>query len=114
MQSTPLISKGSKKEKGVKGKERFSEDLNRILGELFDLCLGQNKAKRVREKREADGRFKHKRQELENFVREGMRSPGTAIKVYEKLNRLFNQVAKHRASVQYLVLNSIVEKVDKT
>lgn len=113
MQSTPLSTEDSKEGKSVKGKEGFSEDLNRILEELFNLCLGQNKAKRVQEKREANGRFKLKRQELENLIREGMGSPGTAIKIYEKLNRLLNQILKHRVSVQYLVLNGIVEKIDK-
>jgi len=100
-------------EESRKSQERFSEDLNRTLKELFDLCLDQNRAKRVQEKREANERFGLKKQELENLIREVMDSPGVAIKVYDKLSRLFNQVLKHRASVQYLVLSSIVEKVDK-
>lgn len=109
--TAPSVVKDSKKRRSVKGKEGFSEDLNRILGELFDLCLGQNRAKRVGERREADARFKLKRQELENLVREGMKDTGTALRIYDKLNRLFNQVLKHSPSVQYLVLNGIVEKV---
>jgi len=104
-----------KQEAGRKGEsveERFAGNLNRVLSELFDLCLDQNRAKRVREKREANERYNLKYQELEGLIREVMRSPGTAIKVYEKLGRLFTQVLKHRASVQYLVLNGVVEKID--
>jgi len=112
MQSTPSVLEGSTKGESVKGNGEFLNNLNRILNELFDLCLGQNRAKRVQEKREANERYKLKYQELEGLIRKVMRSPGTAIKVYEKLSRLFTQVVKHRASVQYLVLNSIVEKVD--
>lgn len=113
MNNTPFVVEGSEKRESVKGKERFSEDLNRILSKWFDLCLDWSRAKRVGEKQEANQRLDQKKQELEDLIREGMRSPGTAIKVYEKLNRLFNQVAKHRSSVQYLILNGIVEKVDK-
>lgn len=110
MISTPLKQKANRKGESVK--ERFAEDLNGILNQLFDLCLDQNRAKRVQEKREANERYNLKYQELEGLVRGLMKSPGTAIKIYEKLSRLFNQVVKHRASVQYLVLNGIMEKVD--
>lgn len=125
---TPSVLESNKKEKSVKcvsrnllfvkresvkNKERFSEDLNRILNKWSDLCLDWNRAKRVQEKREANERLNLKKRELEILVREIMKSPGTAIKVYEKLSRLLTQVIKHRPSVQYLVLNSIVEKIDK-
>jgi len=115
----PFGEESSEKEKRGQGvvsldsAKGFSEDLNRTLKELFGLCLGQNRAKRVQEKREADARFNLKRQELEDLIREGMKDTGTAIKVYEKLSRLFSQVVKHRASVQYLVLNGIVDRTDK-
>lgn len=113
MKRSPSIQKGSKKGEKVKDQEKCLKDLNRILNELFDLCLDQNRVKRVQEKREASERFNLKKQELENFIQEAMKSPGTGIKVYEKLNRLLNRVLKHRPSVQYLILSNIVEKADK-
>lgn len=118
MKQSPFVQEGSKEGEKVKGsvgiptKERFSEDLNRTLNELFDLNLGQNRAKRVQEKREANERYNLKYQELKGLIREVIKSPGIAVGIYEKLGRLFTQVLKHRASVQYLVLSGIVEKVD--
>ncbi len=123
MKYSPFVQEGSKEGEKVKDwdtiihiqkekKERFSEDLNRTLNELFDLNLGQNRAKRVGEKREANEKYNLKYQELKGLIRGVMKSPGIGIKVYDKLSRLFTQVLKHRASVQYLVLNGIVEKVE--
>ncbi|MBA7495102.1 hypothetical protein ES702_05681 [subsurface metagenome] len=111
MSRAPSMLKGSKKGEKVKSQKIVLEDLNRILNELFDLCLAQNRVKRVQEKWEASERFNLKKRELENFIEEVMKSPGTGIKIYEKLNRLLNRVLKHRPSVQYLILNGIVEKI---
>jgi len=111
MNNTPSVVEGIKREEKVK--EKFLEDLNRTLNELFDLCLDQNRAKRVQEKREAEERFNLKKQELETLVRGITKSSGIAIKIYEKLGRLLTRVLKHGPSVQYLVLSGIVEKVDK-
>jgi len=123
MTQSPFVVEGSKEGEKVKDpdtivriqkekKERFSEDLNRTLKELFDLNLGQNRAKRVQEKQEANERYNLKYQELKGLIRGIIKNPGIAVGIYEKLGRLFTQVLKHRASVQYLVLSSIVEKVD--
>ena len=112
MNNTLSVVEGSTKGESVKGKQGFLEDLNKVLSEWSDFILDWTKARRVGEKREANTKLNLKKKELENLVREGMGSPGTVIKIYEKLNRLFNQVAKHRSSVQYLILSSIVEKID--
>ena len=92
-------------------KERFARDLNKILNEWPDLVLDVNRAKRVQERRDAKQKLDAKFQELQILVREGMKTPGTGIVVYEKLNRLFHQTMKHSPSVRYLVLSGIEEKV---
>lgn len=115
-EAPPFITEGSTKEAqsqepGKCIKERFLEDLNRILDKLPDLYAALSRAKRVQERRDANQRFNAKKEELERLVREGMKDTGTAIVIYDKLSRLLNRTRKHAPTVQFMLLNGIEQDV---